>query len=287
MSSGLDLSNLDGITQEEKDAWVASRWRTRGPLYDLYATTLMLDYNPKFAKLHRWGADILRVFETQPEKDHFDNTLPYSFQQLHSYMMLGWEVGIQNEFRVLKRWGLTRSQLMELVHFNRMSAGMRGLGHVYRAIGDFLPDYEDGPGNPPWPAGWAADPAAFKSGLDLTTRALTDGDRTNLAAWYERTIGYLPNSVKWGMKFDPQFVKIHRAMWETAIKTLPKQTAPFIMVRDAMLATDRDALREAVALSKAWGINSEWIVRSITQTAHYFTGMRGLYAAYDVAGDLL
>ena len=93
---------------------------------------------------------------------------------------------------------------MEVVHFGRLSAGMRGLGHVYHAIGDVLPDYADGHGHPEFPAGWAADPAAFKSGLDLSTRDLTDQDRTNLTDWYERTIGYLPKSVPFGMKYDPQ-----------------------------------------------------------------------------------
>ena len=54
-SQGLNLSNLDETTQDEIDAHLTTRWKGRGPLYDMYATSLMLDYAPDFAKLHRWA----------------------------------------------------------------------------------------------------------------------------------------------------------------------------------------------------------------------------------------
>ena len=289
-SAGLNLSNIDETTPDEIDAHLSSRWAGRGPLYDMYATSLMADYAPDFLKLHWWGADVFRLLPSQRDgrgKDDPVNTVPNSLQQLHSYVMLGWETGIRNQFRVLRRWGFTRAQMMEVVLFARLCAGMRGLGHVYQAIGDVLPDYADGHGNPPFPQGWAADPGAFKSGLDLSTRELTDRDRANLTAWYERTIGYLPRSITFGMDYDPQFLKVHRAMWEVCFKTLPKQVAPYLMLRDATMAGDRDALREAALLGKAWGLTSDWIIRGITQTAHYFTGLRGLYTAHDAVDDIL
>lgn len=286
-SQGLNLDNLEDTSQAEIDAHLTTRWKGRGPLYDMYASSLMLDYNPKFAKLHWWGAEVFRSLPSEPGSYDPVYATPNSIQQLHSYMMLGWETGIRNQFRVLRRLGFTRAQIMEIVHFARLSAGMRGLGHVYHAIGDVLPDYADGHGHPDFPKGWAADPEAFKSGLDLSTADLTDQDRANLIAWYERTIGYLPNSVAFGMKYDPQFLKIHRAMWEAAIKTLPKQVAPYMMLRDATLSNDREALREAARLGKAWGLSRDLTVRAITQTAHYFTGVRGLYAAHDALDDLL
>ncbi len=202
-------------------------------------------------------------------------------------MVLGWETGIRNQFRVLRRLGFTRAQIMEIVMFGRLVAGMRGLGHVYHAVGDMLPDYADGHGNPTFPAGWESDPDAFKAGLDLSERQLTKADRTNIEGWYERTLGYVPTSVQFGMRWDPQVFKLHRALWERAIKTLPKQVAPYLMLRDATLSGEREALREAALLGKAWGLTPDWIVRGITQTMHYFTGLRGLYVAYDAVNDIL
>jgi hypothetical protein len=37
-------------------------------------------------------------------------------------------------------------------------------------------------------------------------------------------------------------------MWEVVIKTVPKQIVPHVMLRDAILANDRDAVREAALL---------------------------------------
>ncbi|MBV9892835.1 MAG: hypothetical protein JO020_01555 [Chloroflexi bacterium] len=284
---GLDLSNIDHTTQQEIDAYLTSRWKGRGPLYDQYAMSLMLDYAPDFAKLHWRGAEVFRTLPSDPETYDPAFATPNSIQQLHSYMVLGWETGIRNQFRVLRRLGFTRGQIMEIVMFGRLVAGMRGLGHVYHAVGDMLPDYADGHGNPTFPGGWEADPLAFRSGLDLDTNELTDHDRKCLADWYERTIGYVPKSVQFGMRWDPQLLKVHRAMWERAIKTLPKQVAPYLMLRDATLNSDRDALREAALLGKAWGLTPDWIIRGITQTVQYFTGLRGMYAAYDAVDDIL
>jgi hypothetical protein len=118
-------------------------------------------------------------------------------------------------------------------------------------------------------------------------RTFTAQDRANLTAWYERTIGYVPKSITFGMKYDPQVLKVHRAMWEVAIKTLPKQVAPYLMLRDATMSSDRDALREAALLGKAWGLTTDWLVRGVSQTMHYLTGMRGMYAAADAIDDLL
>jgi hypothetical protein len=279
-SEGLDLSNLEQTTPEEVNQNLISVWQHRQPLYELYANSLMLDYAPDFAKLHRWGSD----FFGRPEQV---NVITLSSQNIHSYMMYGWETGILNEFQTLRRNGMTKAQIMELVMFSQLYAGMRGLGHVYRAVGDLLPVWQDPADPAPFPDGWAADPDAFKSGLDLSTRVLTDEDRRRLTQWYESTVGFLPKSVQFGIAHHPEFVKVNRAKWEVAIKTLPKQMAPYLMLRHHTITGSREGLREAALLGKAWGITPHWIVQGITGTAMYFTGFEGLYAAYDAVEDLL
>jgi hypothetical protein len=279
-SEGLDLSNLDEISEEEVNAHLINVWSWRGPLYEMYANSLMLDYAPAFAKLHRWGSNLFG--RPAPE-----NITLLSSQNIHSYMMYGWETGILNEFETLTRWGMTKQQLMELVMFSQLYAGMRGLGHVYRAVGDFLPLMKAPDKPAPFPEGWAPDPDAFKSGLDLSTREMTDQDLKNMTEWYEKTIGFVPNSILFGLKHHPQFVKVNRAKWEVAIKTLPKQIAPYLLLRHHTITGSVDGLREAALLSKAWGITSERIVQGIAGTAMYFTGFEGLYAAHAAVEDLL
>jgi hypothetical protein len=277
---GLDLSNIAETTREEVEANLSTVWRWRGPLYELYANSLMLDYAPDFAKLHRWGSDLYG-------RPSVENVVLLSMQNVHSYMMLGWETGILNEFHTLRRNGIKKAQFMELVMFSQLTAGMRGLGHVYHAIGNLLPISGDPANEAPFPAGWGPDPEAFRCGLDLTTRVLTEADRRNLTAWYERTLGFLPGSIAFGLKHHPEFVKVHRAKWEVAIKTLPKQVAPYVMLRHHMITGSHEGLREAALLAKAWGVTSPLIVKAITSTAFYFTGFEGLYAAHDAVDDLL
>jgi hypothetical protein len=277
---GLDLSNLDSISAEEINANLINVWSWRGPLYELYANSLMLDYAPDFAKLHRWGSD----FFGRPVQS---NVILLSSQNILSYMMYGWETGILNEFHTLRRNGMTKQQIMELVMFSQLYAGMRGLGHVYRAVGDLLPVWQDLDDPAPYPEGWAPDPDAFKCGLDLSTRTLTDEDRKKLSAWYESTIGYMPNSIEFGIKHHPEFVKVNRAKWEVALKTVPKQLAPYLMLRHHTTTGSRDGLREAALLARAWGITPELVVQGIAGTAMYFTGFEGLYAAHDALEGIL
>jgi hypothetical protein len=278
---GLDLSRIGEITPEEVNAHLMHVWSWRGPLYEMSANSLMLDYAPDFAKLHRWGAGLFG-------RPSHANVILFSSQNIHSYIMLGWETGIRLEFVTLRRNGLSKEELMELVMFSQLHAGMRGLGHVYRAVGDFLPAFA-GPGEPraPFPDGWGPDPDAFKAGLDLSTREVTSADRQNLEAWYESTIGYMPDSIMFGLKYHPEFVKVNRAKWEVAIRKLPKQMAPYLMIRHNVILQSVEGLKEAALLGKAWGISKSYVIQAVMCSAGYFTGLEGLYAARKALDSIL
>jgi hypothetical protein len=186
------------------------------------------------------------------------------------------------------RNGLAKEKIMELVMFAQLYGGVRGMGHVVRAVGDTYPAFGP-PRQPlaPWPEGWAADPEAFRSGLDLSVRHLTADDRANLIAWYERTLGYVPESIRFGLKYHPDFVKVNRAKWEVVIRTLPKQVVPWQMIRQNMTTGSADGLRETVALCRAWGISRDLTISGITNGSYYFSGFEGLYQARKAVEDLL
>jgi hypothetical protein len=281
-SEGLDLTNLDAMSPEETNAHLTHVWSWRGPLYELYANSLMFDYGgPAFPKLHRMGSDLFG----RPSRT---NIILLSAQNIHSYMMFGWETGILNEFVTLRRNGMSKEQVMELVMFSQLYSGMRGLGHVYRAVGDVLPAFA-----PPeeailsFPAGWEPDPEAFRAGLDFSTGEMTPAEQQKLGEWYERTLGYLPDSIRFGLKYHPDFVKANRGKWEVAIRTLPKQFAPYLMLRHHVITGSADGLREAALLAKAWGVTRELVIQSIMATAMYFTSFEGLYAPHAALDQIL
>jgi hypothetical protein len=290
-----DVAQIDGFGPEALDEFVDARRahglnvdRGWGLMYQSTADSIMLDNRPDYARYFYEG---LRTFRTRLEHTGTETRNPVqltitSFQHLPMYILYGWETGIYNEFRHLQSRGLSKAQLMELVMFAQLQAGMRGLQLVYNAVGRNLPDWSDGPGEVPLPEGWAADPEAFKSGLDLTVRSLSDADRRAVTDWYERTLGYVPGSVAFAMRHHPEFYKWHRARWEIIFQKLPKQTAPYVMIRQHMLTGNHDALREAVLLGKAWGITREWLVHGIVVSA-YYTGFEALHTAFDTLRDVI
>lgn len=290
-----DIAQIDGFGPDALQEFVEARRahglnvdRGWGLMYQSTADSIMLDHRPDYARYFYEG---LRTFRTRLEETGTESSNPVqltitSFQHLPMYILYGWETGIYNEFRHLQSRGLSKAQLMELVAFAQMQAGIRGLQLVYNAVGRHLPDWQDGPGEVPLPAGWAADPEAFKAGLDLGVRSLTGDDRRAVTDWYERTIGYVPDSVDFAMRHHPEFYKWHRARWEIVFQKLPKQTAPYVMIRQHMLTGNAAALREAVLLGKAWGITREWLVHGFIASA-YYTGFEALSTVYEVVSDLL
>jgi len=272
IDDGLDIDNLDETSEAEIDSYLTRMWRFRGSLYEVSANSVWLDTRPDFAKLHRWGARLFGRPDPEP-------MLMMGIANLFSYVHMAWEPGIHNQFRVLQRQGLAKAQLMDIVMVAQLSAGMRGLQCVYNAVGTLLPDFQDRPVKPAFPAGWEVDPDAFRCGLDLSTRELTPHDVHALTDWYVRTMGEVPRSVRFASRYHPMFLKAQRAKWESAIRTLPKQVMPYLMLRHTTANGFQDGIRQAALLGKAWGMSREWIVNPVMHTAYYFTGLQGLGAA--------
>lgn len=272
---------------EDQVARAVVRGRERGHFYQLTADSILLE-RPDVYDRYRKGLRSFpnRLKQTGTEESDAVELIVTSLGHLPMYILYGWETGIYNEFRHLQGRGFTRAQLMELVLYTQLQAGIRGLQHVYNAVAKILPFFYERPDPAPFPKGWAPDPEAFKSGLDLSANELTNADRQNVTVWYERTIGYVPRSAVFAMKRHPEFFKWYRARWEIIFQTLPKQVVPYIMLRQHLLTGSRDALREAVLLGRAWGISKEWIVHGLSVSA-YYTGFEGLYAASEGVDDLL
>ena len=282
---GLDLANLDETTQDEIDAYLTTRWRGRGPLYDQYAMSLMLDYAPDFAKLH-WprpsaSAPCPPTPNVRPLVRHAQ--LDPAAAQLH-----GPGLG-DGHPQPVPRPAPSGSPGPRSWRSSCSAVWWPACAGSVTCTTPSATCCRTTPTDMAIPRGrrLGRRPGRLRLRSRPEPRDLTEQDRTNLTAWYERTIGYVPNSVEFGMRYDPQVLKVHRAMWERAIKTLPKQIVPYLMLRDATLNGDRDALREAALLGKAWGLTPDWIVRAITQTVQYFAGLRGMYAAYNAVDDIL
>ena len=117
------------------------RGRWRGHFYQLTADLIMLEHRPDYARAtyNAIPAFRNRLRETGEEDSDAVELIAESLQHLPMYILYGWETGIYNEFRHLQSRGLSKAQLMELVLFAQLQAGIRGLQHVYNAVGKYLP----------------------------------------------------------------------------------------------------------------------------------------------------
>ena len=155
----------------------------------------------------------------------------------------------------------------------QLSAGIRGLECVSRAIGILLGDYVERDIKPDWPEGWAPDVEPFYCGLDKTTMELTPQDLKNIEQWYERTIGWQPPRVRFLAKYEPVTLKSWRAKWEGVFRgALPKQMMPYLSLRHNIVIGNPGGLKEVALLAKAWGVTNAIIVNTIIQGAYYFCG---------------
>ena len=284
----LDLDNLDVTTDEEIDQHLTRARKERGsldpgPLYAMTSSSVLLYTRPDFSKLNARILD--GWYREQPLKPIIAHS---SFVNLHTYINQGWETGIENCTRGLQGWGVTKAQLMEAIVHAGLSAGPRGMQRVYRALGIILGDYVEHPREIDWPEGWAPDMPAFYCGLDASSRQLTSGDKRAIEDWYARTIGEVPRWVTFLAKHDPTSLKAYRGRWEGTFRgALPKQMMPYLSIRHNTVMGDRDGLREAVLLGKAWGITDVYIVNTILQSVHYFTGVERLSMVDEVLSDVL
>jgi hypothetical protein len=296
---GLDLDNLDVTTEEEIDTYLTYA-RTgshefaygervhRGPLdpgprYDMTANSLWLYTRPDIAKLHmRYGA----ARRSLGINSAF--IMGSSAANLHTYINQAWETGIENCTRGLQVRGFTKAQLMEVVMHAQMSAGIRGLEVVSRALGIILGDYVERDIKPDWPEGWAPDMEPFYCGLDASTMELTPQDLTKIEQWYERTIGWQPPRIRFIAKYAPATLKAWRAKWEGVFRgALPKQMMPYLSLRHSIVTGNPGGLKEAALLAKAWGITNTIIVDTIAQGAYYFCGEERMDMAEEVLADIL
>ena len=69
-----------------------------------------------------------------------------------------------------------------------------------------------------WPAGWAPDVDALRSGIDLGTDTLEQGELELISGWYERTDGTVPAHVELLAAVAPAALKTQRARYETAVR---------------------------------------------------------------------
>lgn len=287
LDRGLDLDTIDTTTPEEIAAFRSYVLEARqGKLmYPLSAYTVLLNNRPDMLKLHFRQMHGVHAIPT--EEGHF--TILTATTMLHWYVCNRYEEGIIHEIRGCQGYGASKEQVNEILAIAFMHCGPSGFRFVYHAAFDYLQSYiEPEDKTPTFPANWAPDPTALKSGMDFSSPDFTADDKRKLFSWYEQTIGEVPRSVQFLAKHNPTYLKADRGKLEGTMRgALPKQLLPFMLLHYNMNRGFKDGMREAALLGKAWGMTKAQLFHALTIGVGYMTGLEGLYIAEEAVGDIL
>ena len=284
---GLDLTNVHETSDQEKAEFWADKmaWRPGKMAYPLTAYSFLIQNRPDMLKYHMRQMQFLHAVPANGE-------IPMGITML---TMLHWYAcnrvpgGVLHEVMGAQEMGASKAQVNEIFGLAFMHSGPCGFNEVYHQAFDYMASYREPAHQIVWPANWAPDPAAFRSGLDFDNPELTSREGELLDEWYVETIGYVPRSVSTLVKYNPGFVKQNRAKFEGALSTgaLPKQMVPYILIHYNMNRGFRDGIREATLLGKAWGMTRDHVVNAVTLGTGYMAGIDGMYIVDEAIGDLL
>jgi hypothetical protein len=270
---GLDLSKPTEITPEEIAAFkshYAGQFGKADAGLDWW-----IDRNPEVLKRYRLYCSLTLRVEPRLMGN---GTLGF-------YMLNGYAPGVRYCISSWQQQGASKAQILEIIAMAFVHAGPRGM----RTLVEALDGYEMVENPEPaarFPEGWGADIEAFKSGLDFSTPLMSDREHTLLDDWYRRTIGEIPDYVKFMAAHRPTLIKTHRARMENMLYVLPKQMWPTCMLYYNVMTRCADGIRENVLLCKAWGVSKSDTLDTIGNALVYGQ-MEAASMVQRTSGDIL
>jgi hypothetical protein len=269
---GLDLSKPTEITKEEIDGFKGHYGNQFGvPMHGL---DWWIDRDPEVLKRYRLYCSLTLRVEPAVMGG---GTLAY-------YMLMGYSKGARYVMHSFLNDGLSRAQALEMIAIAFVHAGPRGMETIAEAMEGL--DFPENPEVPAkFPAGWAVDLDAFRSGMDFSAVDLGDKEKGLLYDWYLRTIGEIPPYVRFMAEHRPRLLKTHRARFENMLYFLPKQVWPTAMLYYHVMSRVAEGIRENVLLCKAWGVGKSDTL-DVIGNALVYGQMEGATMVQREAGDV-
>jgi hypothetical protein len=273
---GLDLAQPDVTTVDEWDAWRQNERANRG--WPLESYELLAEVG-RSADVKRW---MLQIRQFRAGDDSFNTPLLW----VQHYLLTGFAQGLTYELQNCQRMGHRRVEVAETIAVAFLHSPSGELTEAAPIVREKLRSYVDSDEPFVYPVGWEPDPDAFVSGLDFSQPELTAEELELLEGWYRRVLGEIPPSVQFLARFRPRMLKAWRNRFEHVVHVMPKQMMPFLLLHFECLRGHEAGIREAVLLSRGFGLTltqtCDAIVWSMLYGGHGATGN-----AWRAAGDIL
>jgi hypothetical protein len=268
---GLDLSNLDVMSDEEKEAFRAHYAAQFG--YSHEGLNFWLDQDPAVLKRYRlWCALNLPV-------KGLSRMLGSGYPTLYS--LHGYVEGT----RYAALWNVkNKARMREQLAIAFLHCGPMGMETIAKALdGVELPEEDEALVYAP---PYLPDSEAFSTGLDFSDPELSASEFDNVRAWYMQVLGELPGYVEFLGKYRPAMLKAYRNRIENMLVVSPKQVLPLSLLHWHVLNGHGPGIRENVLWSRGFGVFRDDLMNHIGNALVY-AGPEGATLVDDVAGEII
>ena len=287
--TGLDFTVEDSFTPEERAnllAWYNETHGDGGIELVPFAPFLM-DNLPAAFKLSR--RHLVAIAKPQ-DGIRLPDVATILFY-LHTYAAYANPRGIVYEIINAREAGATKAMVLDVLNYAYLSAGPRGMNAAAEHSGEYLrqwPADEPAKKDIRWPDGWAADPTALHSGIDLNSAELTDHEVRVISAWHQRMHGVVPRHVELFAKLHPEAYKIQRIRYEKSLgKTMPAQLAPLMTLHLASHRLQTGVMRQAIHQARMMGVRRHHVVHTLLMGLRQSIDPMVMEVAADGIGEVL
>ncbi len=275
----LDPDHMSAAQVDEVHRGLLARGITGYPL-GVYA--LWTQHDPSVLKRY-----MLQVDAQMPTREAM---LLCNVATLHHYAALRFGPGVAWELEAAARAGLTRREVLDVLSLAYLTDGPSTQGPAHQEADTLLRDWTDptADARARFPAGWEHDPAAFASGIEVSSPPeMTDQEMRGLYDWYRRTTGEVPAGVELLATYRPALLKAYRLRWENCFRALPKQVMPFVMLHHNAMRRDVASLHDAALLGRAWGMTRDQVVSAVTVGLTFGDGLEPMNTVHAALADIL
>jgi hypothetical protein len=244
---GLELGDLGTVTGAEREAFASFYTDLLGHKHR--GLEYLLEHDPETLKRYRRYSDTATPNNYEAERKLF------VFGFLPFYALIGYDVGVRYLLRTRQKLGMTKAQIFEGIAIAFLVMGPAGSETIARALEGY--EWMEPTKPAQFPDGWAADPAAFDSGLEFEDPDLSPAEAEALRQWYLDTLGEVPAYVTFLMQHRPRMIKAYRSRFENCVKILPKQFVPTTLLHYNTTRGFGHGIRENLLLAKAFGVSKE------------------------------
>jgi hypothetical protein len=271
--TGLDLSKPDVTTPEEWESFCEGMRATVG--YVLPTAELFGEFRP----------DVWKRFAAQSRATEPAGSFGSHLRYLHYYAIIGHVSGVLYQIRLVQHGGHTREEVVETLALAILHSPNYGLHDGGHEIVEALRNYEARAEVFVWPDGWAADPEAFRSGLDFTAATMLPGELELLEEWHRSVAGEVPRYVRFLGQHRPDLLKAYRNRLENTLRVLPKQMMPFLLLHFETIRGHEEGIREAALLGRGFGMTKTQALDAVSSAMNY-AGHAGISTVDRAAGDV-